>query len=157
MRLLVLAVLATTLTAEHARAGEPDARCPVRIIEATHDGVYLDPKITELKPFLEHEPYDDWKSFKLISAREFMLSLKAQDSEMLPDGSKATVTYVGHLLTPQGKHRVKLRLVIERRSMKVVDTLFALDQGGVFLQVAQKKQTKATEMLILGISCEIPH
>ncbi len=157
MRWLALALLSTMLFGARAFADEPDAKCSVRIIDAKHDGPFLDPNITVLRPFLEREPFDDWKNFKLVTAKEFALAIKASHSEMLPNGRKATITYVGHLLNPQGKHRVKLQLEIDHGAKKEVNTQLTLDEGGVFLQAAQKKLTKETEMLILGISCEIPH
>jgi hypothetical protein len=157
MRWLALALLSTMLYGGRALAGEPDAKCSMRIIDAKHDGAFLDPNITVLRPYLEREPFDDWKNFKLVTAKDVSLALKSSHSEMLPNGRKATITYVGHLLNSQGKHRVKLLLEIDHGDKKEVNTQLILDEGGVFLQAAQKKQTKETEMLILGISCEIPH
>ena len=156
---LALAALATLL-AGAARAEEPTAKCSLRVILAKHEGgEYIDPAITKLRPFLEREPFDDWKHFTLSSAQEVTLAPHATVTGDLPNNRKAIVTYVEHLLSPTGKHRVKLRLQIERTGKSDPDTnlVFVLDEGGTFLQALQKKQTKDTEMTILGVSCEIPH
>ncbi|HZS39034.1 MAG TPA: hypothetical protein VFF06_19520 [Polyangia bacterium] len=158
MRGLRLALIFSSLAASAmARAEEPTAKCSLRIIMAQHDAPFVDPQITKLRPYLEREPFDDWKHFKLVNAKEMSLQPKGSDSEKLPNGRTATITYVEHVMTAQGKHRVKLRLEIDHGAKKELNTQLVLDEGGVFLQAAQKKQTKETEMLILGISCEIPH
>jgi hypothetical protein len=158
MRLGALAlVLSLVMGLAAARADEPTAKCSLRIIQAEHDGAYIDPAITLLRPYLEREPFDDWKHFKLVEHKELTLNIKGSGGALLPNGRKVTLTYVEHVLNPQGKHRVKLRLEIDNGAKKELNTQLTLDEGGVFLQAAQKKLTKETEMLILGISCEIPH
>lgn len=158
MRALAFVAFSSLLTVvSAARADEPNAKCSLRVIKAHHDGAFVDPRITQLRPFLEREPFDDWKNFKLLSAKDMVLSPKGSDTEALPNGRTATFTYVEHQLGPDGKHRVKLRLEIDHGTKKETNLVFTLDEGGTFLQAAQKKQTKDTEMLILGLSCEIPH
>ncbi len=154
----IVALISLTGTWGTARADEDaKAKCSLRVIQATHDGAqHIDPEITKLRPWLEREPFDDWKNFKLVRARELLLAPKASDSEMLPNGRKATVTYVDHLLE-KGKHRVRLKLLIEQGATKEFNTTFVLDEGGTFVHVAQKKVVPATEMVIVGLSCEIPH
>jgi hypothetical protein len=155
-RLVVVGLLALALPAR-ADAPTPTARCTLRIIEARHDGGGIDPQIVSLKPFFEREPFDDWKSFKLLKTKTTLLAPHASDTEALPNAHTATLTYVEHLLGPDGKHRVKLQLEILHGARKDLNTVFTLDEGKPLPVALQKKQTAATEMLILGISCEIPH
>jgi hypothetical protein len=141
-----------------ARAdGDPVAQCSLRVIQAHHDGERsMDPAITKLRPWLEREPFDDWKKFELVHSKEMTLHRGGSDSEVLPNGKKATVTYVEHL-HEKDKHRVRIRFTLENGPKKEFDIFYILDEGGTYVHAAQKKQTQATEMIILGVSCEIPH
>jgi hypothetical protein len=160
MRGALLVVLAAAAASGAARADdEPTARCSLRIIRARHDdGEWLDPQIKLLRPYLEQEPFDDWKQFKLLKVKEATLAPHASDTEVLPNGRNATFTYVGHQLSPEGKHRVRMRLEIAQADRKeLMKTEFFVDEGKPFLYALQRKPTAQSEMLILGISCELPH
>ena len=157
VRLATLASFALLAAPVAARADEPSARCTLRVIDARHDGSGVDPKISTLKPYLEREPFDDWKSFKLVKTKTTNLAPHGSDTEVLPNDHTATLTYVEHLMSPEGKHRVKLRLELQHGTRKGLTTTFTLDEGQPLPIALQKKQTQATEMLILGISCELPH
>jgi len=136
-------------------AGELHAKCFVRMIKASHDaGGGIDPKITRLRPYLEKAPFTAWKSFSLVDEKDMTVAPNTTDRFQLPNGKQASLSYVDHVLSPQGKHRLRLKLEIDKEAKKEIDTTFVLDEGGVVFTAGQKY---AGGMLILGVSCDIPN
>jgi hypothetical protein len=132
----------------------PKANCDVRMIQASHDGSGIDERITRLRPYLEKAPFTAWKKFQLLGNKELVLAPETNEKFELPNGNSASLTYVEHVMSPKGKHRLRLKLEIDHGDKKEVNTTFVLDEGGVVLQAGQKI---GGGMLILGVSCEIPH
>jgi hypothetical protein len=154
VKLRLLAACSVLLTAGAAFAEEYHAKCFVRMIQASHDGHGVDPKITRLRPYLEKPPFTAWKHFQLIDEKDMTVAPNTTDRFTLPNGKQASLTYVDHVLSPEGKHRLRLRLEIEDAAKKVLNTTFVLDEGGVVLQAGQKH---GGGLLILGFSCDIPN
>ncbi len=146
--------IALGLVARPARAGEPHAICYVRMIQASHEGSGIDPKITRLRPYLEKAPFTAWKKFTLLDEKDMTVAPSTTDRFTLPNGKQASLTYVDHVFTPEGKHRLRLRLEISDGEKKILNTTFVLDEGGVVLQAGQKH---GNGTLILGFSCDIPN
>jgi hypothetical protein len=139
-----------------AHADPPRAKCMLRTIQAVPagDGPSIDPRITRLKPYLEKAPFTAWKKFDLLDSKELELAPAGTGATTLPNGNHASLTYVDHVMTPQGKHRLRLRLEIDHGAKKELNTTFVLDEGGVVLQAGQKH---GGALLILGVTCEIPN
>ena len=152
LKVLAVAVALGALMGPAAYAQRAD--CSVRMIQGTHEGSGVDPKITRLRPYLEKAPFTAWKHFTLVGEKDLTLEPSATDKFDLPNGKKASLTYVDHVLTPEKKHRVRLRLEVEDGARKVLNTTFVLDEGGVMLQAGQKL---GKDLLILGFSCDIPN
>jgi hypothetical protein len=149
-----VAVLLVTLGtgAALARADEaPTAKCAVRLIHAQHDEGGIDPRITLLRPYLQKEPFTAWKSFKLVYEQDVTVAPESTVTFPVPRDKQGELTYVEHLMTPEGKHRLRLRLAITHGERRVLNTTFVLDEGGVLLHAGQKHENG---MLILGVSCE---
>jgi hypothetical protein len=132
----------------------PKANCAVRMIQASHEGSGIDTRITRLRPYLEKAPFTAWKKFELLGEKDLALAPGGTDKFDLPNGNAASLTYVDHVMSPQGKHRLRLKLEIDHGEKKEVNTTFVLDEGGVVLQAGQKI---GKGMLILGVSCDIPN
>jgi hypothetical protein len=141
-----------------ARAEEPHATCYVRMIQASHEGSGIDPKITRLRPYLEQAPFTAWKKFTLLDEKDMTLAPASTDKFTLPNGKQASLTYVDHVFTADKKHRLRLRLEVtdpaKEGGKKILNTTFVLDEGGVVLQAGWKHQNM---LLILGFSCDIPN
>lgn len=152
--LVALASWARAAVADENTNMEPTARCAVRIIQGSHEGQGIDPKITRLRPYLEKDPFTAWKNFQLLEQKDLTVPPKATQTFALPNGKQAALTYVDHVLRPDGKHRLRLRLEVEKGAKKLLDTTFVLDEGGMVLQAGQAHHAG---MLILAFSCEIPH
>jgi hypothetical protein len=152
LKVLAVAVALGALMGPAAYAQRAD--CSVRMIQASHEPASVDPKITRLRPYLEKAPFIAWKHFTLVGEKDVKLEPSATDKFDLPNGKKASLTYVDHVLTPEKKHRVRLRLEVEDGARKVLNTTFVLDEGGVMLQAGQKL---GKDLLILGFSCDIPN
>ena len=151
---MMIAVGAGLLAGGVARADNHLATCSVRMIDALHEPGGVDPRITVLRPYLEQPPLTAWKSFRLVEEKTFTIAHETTEKFALPNGSQASLTFVEHMLRPDGKHRLRLRLEIEKRAQKVLDTTFVLDEGGVVLQAGQKH---GKGLLVLGFSCAIPN
>lgn len=130
------------------------ADCSVRMIDAFHEPGGVDSRITVLRPYLERAPFTAWRSFRLVEEKNITIAHETTQKFALPNGSQAALTFVQHLLRPDGKHRLRLRLEIEKSGQKVLDTTFVLDEGGVVLQAGQKH---GRGLLVLGFSCAIPN
>jgi hypothetical protein len=137
-----------------ASAESPKATCMLRSIQASPTGEGIDPRLTRLKPYLEKAPFTAWKKFDLMDEKELTLAPASSGQTTLPNGNHASLTYVDHVMSPQGKHRLRLRLEIDHGDKKELNTTFVLDEGGVVLQAGQKH---GGALLILGVSCEIPN
>jgi len=153
-RLAVTVVAYGLLAAGPVSADEPHAKCFVRMIKALHEGEGVDPKITRLRPYLEKPPFTAWKRFELVDEKDMVVAPSMTDQFKLPNGKLASLTYVDHVLTPEQKHRLRLRLEIVDGDKKMLNTTFVLDEGGVVLQAGQRL---GKGLLILGFSCDIPN
>jgi hypothetical protein len=153
-RLAMVVALGGAFAARSATADEPHAKCSVRMIQAWHEGGGVDPKITWMRPYLEKPPFTAWKKFKLVDEKELTVAPTTTQKFDLPNGKKASLTYVDHVLTPEKKHRLRLRLEVDDGERKVLNTTFVLDEGAVLLQAGQKL---GKELLILGFTCDVPN
>jgi hypothetical protein len=154
--LVMVAAVGGLLAARPATADELHAKCFVRMIQASHEAGGVDPKITRLRSYLEKPPFTAWKKFTLVDEKDMMVAPNTTDHFDLPNGKKASLTYVDHVLTPEKKHRLRLRLEITdgKGSEKFLNTTFVLDEGAVFLQAGQKL---GSGLLVLGFSCDVPN
>jgi hypothetical protein len=150
---LLLATLGLIALATPARADDgPPALCGARVIQATNDGEGVDPRIERVKPYLVHPPFTSWKKFVLLSSHDLRVEPHQSGSFDLPNGKKGVLTYVDHLLSGQGKHRLRLRLEVVDGPKRVLDTTFVLDEGGVVLQAGHEHQG---HLRILAVFCDI--
>jgi len=149
-----LVFLALASLTRVAVAEEPTAQCSVRIIQGSKEGQGIDPKITRLRPYLEKDPFTAWKNFTMLEQKELTVPPNSTEKFSLPNGKEASLTYVEHVLRHDGKHRLRLRLEVEKGGKKQLNTTFVLDEGGIVLQAGQAHHAM---MLILAFSCEIPH
>ena len=153
----LLAVAAVASLGGAALADELHASCSVRVIKASQDGEGIDPRITRMREYLQKPPLNAWKKFTLLDEKDVVVAPKATNRFDLPNGRHASLSYVDHVLTPQGKHRLRLHLEIADSAnsvKKLLNTTFVLDEGGVVLSAGQKYQNG---LLILGFSCDIPN
>jgi hypothetical protein len=137
-----------------AGAGADDAapaRCDLRVIHALKEGSGIDPRITRLRPYLERAPFTAWHQFKLLDDKQLDLQPNGSADFDLPNGRKGTLTYLGHSLAPDGDHRLRLNLVLDKGGTHGINTIFKLDEGGVVMQAGQKYQSG---LLIIGLSCK---
>jgi hypothetical protein len=145
---LVLALGAPT------RADEPPptAKCEVRVIQASNQGEGIDPQITRLRGYLTRAPFTAWKHFKLADSRELTVEPRAAATFPMPNGREGTLTYVDHMLRPDGKHRLRLELGVHEGDKPLMHTTFVLDEGGVVLHAAHRHAKDG--VMILAVSCE---
>jgi len=150
MRTAFAVLMMLTAVARSEEEATP-AKCDVRIIQALKEGSGIDPKITRLRPYLEHAPFTAWHRFKLLDDKQLNLTPHGGKAGFdLPNGRKATLSYVDHFM--QGKeHRMRLQLTIDRAEKQMLNTTFVLDEDGVVLQAGQSYENGK---LILGISCK---
>ena len=64
MRWAVVVMLVAAFFAGDARADEApvSAKCELRVIHALKEGSGIDPRITRLRPYLEHAPFTAWQT-----------------------------------------------------------------------------------------------
>ena len=147
-----------------ACAEDLPAKCTLRVIHALNEpqpsptstptptpAPTIDPRITRLRPYFEKAPFTAWRKFQLLDTKEFTLTNASTQSFDLPNHKKASITYTDHMLRPDGKHRLRLKMGITHGEKQIMQTTFVLDEGGVVLEVGQKYQNG---ILVLGISCE---
>ena len=111
----------------------------------------IDARFTRLRAYLERAPFTAWHEFKLLDEKEMELLPHGSAGFDLPNGRKATLTYVGHLMAADGDHRMRLQLTLDNGKKRVLNTTFVLDEGGVVLNAGQKYQNG---LIIVGISCK---
>jgi len=136
------------------------ATCEVPVIQASPGGgaTQIDPKIDKLKPYLTRDPFTSWHDFRLVDRKEAQLTENGSTQFALPNNRSATLTFLGHTAGP-GEHRMRLKLVIDNpaKQHRSLDTTFVLDEGGVVLQVGQKRSAGDNSIIILGVSCKTSH
>ncbi len=156
MPTLLSRLLATValVVAASARAEAPNADCSIRVVHARSTGEGMDPRITRLRALLQKPPFTEWKRFDLLSQQELTLKLGTPMTTALPNGKRASLTYVHHDKSEHGPHRLELRIQIGEGAKQLLDTSLVIDAGGVAIQAGQKHQDG---MLILGFTCDVHH
>lgn len=149
--------LAVTLALAGGALGEerpaPAARCTLRVVHALPADGGLDPRLDPLRRRLSRPPFSFWKTFQLLSAQEQEIQPESSVEYPLPDGRKARLTYAEHDETPGGKHVVRGSLELEGARSRS-RTMFALDEGGLFLVAGQRH---GAGILIYALSCQTEH
>jgi hypothetical protein len=152
---LMLAAALPALLGRSSPARAEVATCEIPVIQALHNGddgkaPSIDPDIRRLKPYLLRAPFTAWREFKLIDRKELTIPLTGSGDFDLPNGRKAQLSFLEHMLGP-GDHRMRLHLTIDEHGKKVLDTTFVLDEGGVVLHAGQRYQGG---ILVLGVTCK---
>lgn len=149
LALLGLCAVPSAAQATEAVAGSP-AACSVHVIHGLHQGDGIDERLSRYRANLERAPFSAWQTFRLLNQTELNIALHATGRFTLPNGKAGALSYIGHVQTAEGKHRLKLRLEVGEAPRKQLSTLFTLDEGGVFFDAGQRFQGG---LLVLCVSC----
>jgi len=134
-----------------AQTGDLNASCMVRQILASKAEGGIDPKLAFLKPQLSKEPFNGYRSFKLLAENELTLSGGNPQSLALVTRQTLGLAYKEKLSVAGGKTRMRMQMTLSSGDKKVLDTLYAIDEGGTLLQAGQKYQDGT---FVLAITCK---
>ena len=149
MKILQSLVLAGGLLAT-GLAHAAEAKCTLWIVHGTPGPGGVDAKLAKLKPYLEKPTFSESKKFTLLEEKSMQLTDNTPGKFALPNGREGTLTLLG-ILDEGGKHRLRLRLTVDKGDQKRLEPVFVVDEGGVVLQAGQKHEAGK---LILGVSCD---
>ena len=151
---IALAALGLSLAAvsipARADGPAPPARCMLRVVHALPGEGGMDPAITRLRAWLQNPPFNQWKSFKLLSEKDQEIRPGGNAHYLLPNGKDAVVTYTEHKNNDK-KHTVRGIFQIESARGATMKTAFSLDEGGILMN-AGEAFNRGT--LIYALSCK---
>jgi len=127
------------------------ASCVVRQILASQAPGGIDPKLAFLKQQLSNQPFSGYKSFKLLQENTLALSGGTAQSLPLVTNQTLGLAYKEKLSVAGGKIRMRMQMTLAQGEKKVLDTLYAIDEGGTLLQAGQKYQDGT---FVLAITCK---
>jgi hypothetical protein len=90
-----------------AAAGEEKVAGEVLVILAKAEPGEVDPRLARMQA-LRKPPFEGYKSMRLLSTAQVVLSSKEPTYAELPKGRKLTLKLLGH--TPDGRHRVEVSI-----------------------------------------------